>query len=153
MEGEKGRERGRDSGPEQAQRACLRSRDGIRHTCPVWAAPPGSALELHRPLGRETEPALNREDTQAPGFRRGDYLVALSINDYLDIYCPYYQTALAYERMERYILFMVSYEGYRNYESGYNSPEPFLTDDSSDCNVALPCLVMATALMLTLSLS
>ncbi|KAI1883162.1 hypothetical protein AGOR_G00242380 [Albula goreensis] len=158
-------------------------------------------------------------------FRRGDYLVALSINDYLDIYCPYYQTALAYERMERYILFMVSYEGYRNCdprmgglkrwecskprsasgplrfsekfqlftpfslgfefrpgheyyyissphqnhagrpclklkvyvrpanESGYNSPEPFLTDDSSDCNVALPCLVMATALMLTLSLS
>ncbi|KAJ8273994.1 hypothetical protein COCON_G00086190 [Conger conger] len=134
------------------------------------------------------------------GFRRGDYTVALSINDYLDIYCPYYGRGLAVERMERYVLFMVSLEGFRRcdprarglkrwecsqprarggalrfsekfqlftpfslgfefrpgheyyyiYESGYRSPEPFLTDDGSDCGVAVEFLAMAMAVVLML---
>ncbi|NXG62998.1 EFNA2 protein, partial [Hemiprocne comata] len=34
-----------------------------------------------------------------------------SINDYLDIYCPHYEEPLP-ERMERYVLYMVNYEGH-----------------------------------------
>ncbi|KAG5847972.1 hypothetical protein ANANG_G00131940 [Anguilla anguilla] len=147
-------------------------------------------------------------------FRRGDYTVGLSINDYLDIYCPHYASALPPERMERYVLFMVSLEGFRSCdprmrglkrwecsqprsaagplrfsekfqlftpfslgfefrpgheyyyiwrpclklkvyvrpgnESGYRSPEPFLTDDGSDCSVALTFLAMVTAVVLML---
>ncbi|XP_035276420.1 ephrin-A2-like [Anguilla rostrata] len=157
-----------------------------------------------------------------PRFRRGDYTVGLSINDYLDIYCPHYASALPPERMERYVLFMVSLEGFRSCdprmrglkrwecsqprsaagplrfsekfqlftpfslgfefrpgheyyyissphpnhagrpclklkvyvrpgnESGYRSPEPFLTDDGSDCSVALTFLAMVTAVVLML---
>ncbi|XP_063259437.1 ephrin-A2 isoform X1 [Prinia subflava] len=44
-------------------------------------------------------------------FHRGDYTVEVSINDYLDIYCPHYEEPLP-ERMERYILYMVNYEGH-----------------------------------------
>ncbi|XP_074384719.1 ephrin-A2 [Zonotrichia albicollis] len=46
-----------------------------------------------------------------PRFHRGDYTVEVSINDYLDIYCPHYEEPLP-ERMERYILYMVNYEGH-----------------------------------------
>ncbi|MGH0132587.1 UNVERIFIED_CONTAM: hypothetical protein FKN15_050126 [Acipenser sinensis] len=45
-------------------------------------------------------------------FQQGEYTVEVSINDYLDIYCPHYEEALPQERMERYILFMVNYDGY-----------------------------------------
>ncbi|XP_052344926.1 ephrin-A2-like [Oncorhynchus keta] len=42
-----------------------------------------------------------------------DYRVAVNINDYLDIYCPFYTNGPpAHGRMERYILFMVNHEGY-----------------------------------------
>ncbi|XP_014811024.1 PREDICTED: ephrin-A2 [Calidris pugnax] len=47
----------------------------------------------------------------SPRFHRGDYTVEVSINDYLDIYCPHYEEPLP-ERMERYILYMVNYEGH-----------------------------------------
>uniref|UniRef100_A0A8C4TM62 Ephrin-A2b n=1 Tax=Erpetoichthys calabaricus TaxID=27687 RepID=A0A8C4TM62_ERPCA len=45
-------------------------------------------------------------------FLRGEYTVDVSINDYLDIYCPHYEEALPPDRMEHYILFMVNYDGY-----------------------------------------
>ncbi|NXF37601.1 EFNA2 protein, partial [Nyctibius bracteatus] len=44
-------------------------------------------------------------------FHRGDYTVEVSINDYLDIYCPHYEQPLP-ERMERYVLYMVNDEGH-----------------------------------------
>ncbi|XP_028672460.1 ephrin-A2 [Erpetoichthys calabaricus] len=47
-----------------------------------------------------------------PRFLRGEYTVDVSINDYLDIYCPHYEEALPPDRMEHYILFMVNYDGY-----------------------------------------
>uniref|UniRef100_A0A667WSW1 Ephrin-A2a n=1 Tax=Myripristis murdjan TaxID=586833 RepID=A0A667WSW1_9TELE len=47
-----------------------------------------------------------------PKFWHGEYRVAVSINDYLDIYCPYYEGPPSHGRMERYILFMVNHEGY-----------------------------------------
>ncbi|XP_028422181.1 ephrin-A2 [Perca flavescens] len=46
------------------------------------------------------------------GFWHGEYRVAVNINDYLDIYCPYYEGPPSHGRMERYILFMVNHEGY-----------------------------------------
>ncbi|XP_067415421.1 ephrin-A2 [Emydura macquarii macquarii] len=47
-----------------------------------------------------------------PRFHRGDYTVEVSINDYLDIYCPHYEDPFPVDKMERYILYMVNYEGH-----------------------------------------
>ncbi|XP_027520018.1 ephrin-A2 [Corapipo altera] len=55
------------------------------------------------------EPLAGPESSRR--FHRGDYTVEVSINDYLDIYCPHYEEPLP-ERMERYILYMVNYEGH-----------------------------------------
>lgn len=49
-------------------------------------------------------------------FWQGEYTVAVSINDYLDVYCPYYETPQPHSRMERYILFMVNHDGYLSCE-------------------------------------
>nr|XP_019957975.1 PREDICTED: ephrin-A3-like isoform X3 [Paralichthys olivaceus] len=50
-------------------------------------------------------------------LRREGYTVQVSVNDYLDIYCPHYNTSQrgTLERViaEQYILYMVSYRGYR----------------------------------------
>ncbi|XP_069502909.1 ephrin-A2 [Ambystoma mexicanum] len=47
-----------------------------------------------------------------PRFLHGEYTVDVSINDYLDIYCPHYEGAQLPDRMERYILYMVNYDGH-----------------------------------------
>ncbi|XP_066500116.1 ephrin-A2 [Hoplias malabaricus] len=49
-------------------------------------------------------------------FWHGEYTVAVNINDYLDVYCPYYAGPQPHSRMERYILFMVNSEGYQSCE-------------------------------------
>lgn len=50
-------------------------------------------------------------------LRREGYTVQVSVNDYLDIYCPHYNTTPrgTLERVvaEQYILYMVTYHGYR----------------------------------------
>ncbi|NXX96511.1 EFNA2 protein, partial [Centropus bengalensis] len=46
-------------------------------------------------------------------FHRGDYTVEVSINDYLDIYCPHYNASVPEHRLEQYVLYMVNAEGYR----------------------------------------
>lgn len=50
-------------------------------------------------------------------LRREGYTVQVSVNDYLDIYCPHYNQSQrgALERgvAEQYVLYMVSYRGYR----------------------------------------
>uniref|UniRef100_A0A3P8VE86 Ephrin-A3a n=1 Tax=Cynoglossus semilaevis TaxID=244447 RepID=A0A3P8VE86_CYNSE len=50
-------------------------------------------------------------------LRREGYTVQVSVNDYLDIYCPHYNTTqrgtLDRAVAEQYILYMVSYRGYR----------------------------------------
>ncbi|XP_027709111.1 ephrin-A2 [Vombatus ursinus] len=48
-----------------------------------------------------------------PRFHHGDYTVEVSINDYLDIYCPHYEKPLPPAvRMEQYVLYMVNDEGH-----------------------------------------
>uniref|UniRef100_A0A3Q3VZP4 Ephrin RBD domain-containing protein n=1 Tax=Mola mola TaxID=94237 RepID=A0A3Q3VZP4_MOLML len=48
-------------------------------------------------------------------LRREGYMMQVNVNDYLDIYCPHYNDS---QRMvgngEQYVLYMVSYRGYRN---------------------------------------
>ncbi|KAK7889046.1 hypothetical protein WMY93_024606 [Mugilogobius chulae] len=44
-------------------------------------------------------------------FHRGEYTVEVAINDYLDIYCPHYESG-AGATLEKYVLFMVNYDGY-----------------------------------------
>uniref|UniRef100_A0A4W5J8S1 Ephrin A2 n=1 Tax=Hucho hucho TaxID=62062 RepID=A0A4W5J8S1_9TELE len=58
-------------------------------------------------IGRVLGPSLSLRV-----FLHGEYTVEVAINDYLDIYCPHYEDPLPLERMERYILFMVNYDGY-----------------------------------------
>ncbi|KAA8592983.1 hypothetical protein FQN60_018438 [Etheostoma spectabile] len=45
-------------------------------------------------------------------FHRGDYHIDVCINDYLDVYCPHYEDTVPEERTERYVLYMVNYDGY-----------------------------------------
>ncbi|XP_061674004.1 ephrin-A3 [Syngnathoides biaculeatus] len=49
-------------------------------------------------------------------LRREGYTVQVSVNDYLDVYCPHYSASLrgTLERSvaEQYVLYMVSYRGY-----------------------------------------
>ncbi|KAM9848822.1 ephrin-A2 [Aulostomus maculatus] len=47
-----------------------------------------------------------------PRFFRGEYTVEVTINDYLDIYCPHYEGVQPTEHLEHYVLFMVNYDGY-----------------------------------------
>ncbi|XP_016881939.1 ephrin-A2 isoform X2 [Homo sapiens] len=87
---------------------------------------------LPAPLGlRETGVGRARFGTRASGLVRlrialepgrfhagagddgGGYTVEVSINDYLDIYCPHYGAPLPpAERMEHYVLYMVNGEGH-----------------------------------------
>uniref|UniRef100_A0A4W5MTQ2 Ephrin-A3 n=1 Tax=Hucho hucho TaxID=62062 RepID=A0A4W5MTQ2_9TELE len=53
-------------------------------------------------------------------LRREGYTVQVAVNDYLDIYCPHYNTTTTSQRgtlertvAEQYVLYMVSYRGYR----------------------------------------
>ncbi|MBZ3876344.1 Ephrin-A2 [Sciurus carolinensis] len=64
------------------------------------------------PVGSLEEGARLRVDRfQAGGG--GGYTVEVSINDYLDIYCPHYGAPLPpAERMEHYVLYMVNGEGH-----------------------------------------
>uniref|UniRef100_A0A4W5QTW8 EPH-related receptor tyrosine kinase ligand 7 n=1 Tax=Hucho hucho TaxID=62062 RepID=A0A4W5QTW8_9TELE len=45
-------------------------------------------------------------------FHRGDYHIDVCINDYLDVFCPHYEDTVPEERTERYVLYMVNYDGY-----------------------------------------
>ncbi|XP_044000226.1 ephrin-A5b-like [Gambusia affinis] len=47
-----------------------------------------------------------------PKFYRGDYHIDVCINDYLDVYCPHYVSPVSDDRAERYVLYMVNYDGY-----------------------------------------
>lgn len=51
-------------------------------------------------------------------LRREGYTVQVNVNDYLDIYCPHYNTShrglLERGVAEQYVLYMVSFRGYRN---------------------------------------
>ncbi|XP_062846150.1 ephrin-A3 [Trichomycterus rosablanca] len=51
-------------------------------------------------------------------LRREGYTVQVNVNDYLDIYCPHYNTThrgmLERGVAEQYVLYMVSYRGYRS---------------------------------------
>lgn len=57
-------------------------------------------------------PSLSSLTSRVLRFFRGDYSVEVSINDYLDIYCPHYQEAEPTVAMESYVLYMVNYDGY-----------------------------------------
>ncbi|XP_072132245.1 ephrin-A3b [Mobula birostris] len=45
----------------------------------------------------------------------------VNVNDYLDIYCPHYNSSGLHHRSESYVLYMVNYEGYKtcNHKLGF----------------------------------
>ncbi|XP_050786091.1 ephrin-A4 [Gopherus flavomarginatus] len=57
-----------------------------------------------------------------PRFLHEDYAVQVSINDYLDIYCPHYEHPVPVGRAETFSLHMVDTEGYRGC---YETPGAF----------------------------
>ncbi|XP_041037695.1 ephrin-A3b [Carcharodon carcharias] len=58
-------------------------------------------------------PDLSAASQGSPSLRRDSYTVQVSVNDYLDIYCPHYNWSVPEHRVEQYILYMVNYEGYQ----------------------------------------
>ncbi|KAI4905772.1 hypothetical protein NFI96_027781 [Prochilodus magdalenae] len=160
----------------------------VTHAQSVWSGGVCFAAALPQtPPSRL--PAVNPSYVEAT-FVHGEYTVEVAINDYLDIYCPHYEVPLPQERMERYVLYMVSYDSYITcnhlikgfkrwecnrplspngplkfsekfqlftpfslgfefrpgheyyyiYDSVYESPEPFLTDDTNSGRALAPCL-------------
>lgn len=57
-----------------------------------------------------------------PRFLDESYAVQVSINDYLDIYCPHYERPLAVGAPETFMLLMVDLEGY---QGCYETPGAF----------------------------
>ncbi|XP_032701200.1 ephrin-A5 isoform X2 [Lontra canadensis] len=47
-----------------------------------------------------------------PRFQRGDYHIDVCINDYLDVFCPHYEDSVPEDKTERYVLYMVNFDGY-----------------------------------------
>uniref|UniRef100_A0A8C3SB71 Ephrin A4 n=1 Tax=Chelydra serpentina TaxID=8475 RepID=A0A8C3SB71_CHESE len=58
----------------------------------------------------------------SPRFLHEDYAVQVSINDYLDVYCPHYERPVPAGRAETFSLHMVDAEGYRGC---YETPGAF----------------------------
>ncbi|XP_031644326.1 ephrin-A3 isoform X1 [Oncorhynchus kisutch] len=65
-------------------------------------------------------PFSSSSPTSLASLRTEGYTVQVAVNDYLDIYCPHYNTTAASQRgtlertvAEQYVLYMVSYRGYR----------------------------------------
>uniref|UniRef100_A0A2K5INH5 Ephrin RBD domain-containing protein n=1 Tax=Colobus angolensis palliatus TaxID=336983 RepID=A0A2K5INH5_COLAP len=71
------------------------------------------------PAPQHTHPRAAADNSGISKFHAGEgddgggYTVEVSINDYLDIYCPHYGAPLPpAERMEHYVLYMVNGEGH-----------------------------------------
>ncbi|XP_031413283.1 ephrin-A5 [Meleagris gallopavo] len=47
-----------------------------------------------------------------PKFQQGDYHIDVCINDYLDVFCPHYEDSVPEDKTERYVLYMVNFDGY-----------------------------------------
>ncbi|XP_078070830.1 ephrin-A5b isoform X2 [Mustelus asterias] len=47
-----------------------------------------------------------------PRFMKGDFHIEVCINDYLDVFCPHYDDSVPEDKTERYVLYMVNYDGY-----------------------------------------
>ncbi|XP_078252515.1 ephrin-A5b isoform X2 [Rhinoraja longicauda] len=47
-----------------------------------------------------------------PRFMKGDFHIEVCINDYLDVFCPHYDESMPDDKTERYVLYMVNYDGY-----------------------------------------
>ncbi|XP_068103543.1 ephrin-A5 isoform X1 [Hyperolius riggenbachi] len=47
-----------------------------------------------------------------PRFLKNDYHIDVCINDYLDVFCPHYEDSVPEDKTERYVLFMVNFDGY-----------------------------------------
>ncbi|RVE67258.1 hypothetical protein OJAV_G00115260 [Oryzias javanicus] len=67
---------------------------------------------------RSVSAARREADGEKETLRREGFTVQVSVNDYLDIYCPHYNSSQRgrLERVvaEQYVLYMVNYHGYRS---------------------------------------
>lgn len=63
--------------------------------------------ELRMHTARSSPPAA-----WARRFQRGDYHIDVCINDYLDVFCPHYEDSVPEDKTERYVLYMVNFDGY-----------------------------------------
>ncbi|KAI4817823.1 hypothetical protein KUCAC02_011197, partial [Chaenocephalus aceratus] len=95
-----------------------------RNKAPYWARCVWVNVCLgHKPeeTGKSREGIEEREEMKRnrgrERLRKEGFTVQVSVNDYLDIYCPHYNTSqrgtLERSMAEQYILYMVNYRGYR----------------------------------------
>uniref|UniRef100_A0A493SV69 Ephrin-A4 n=1 Tax=Anas platyrhynchos platyrhynchos TaxID=8840 RepID=A0A493SV69_ANAPP len=89
---------------------------------PNWSPALGIVLVGAEPGIAPLAGGAARVSAIIPGFLRDDYTIQVSINDYLDIYCPHYEGAVPAGRAETFTLFMVDREGYRGC---YETPGAF----------------------------
>nr|XP_031529053.1 ephrin-A5 isoform X1 [Vicugna pacos] len=61
--------------------------------------------DYHHPCFHPLELGVSR-------FQRGDYHIDVCINDYLDVFCPHYEDSVPEDKTERYVLYMVNFDGY-----------------------------------------
>ncbi|KAM5201014.1 ephrin-A3 isoform 5-T5 [Hipposideros larvatus] len=74
----------------------------------LWAALLGSPLRGGSGLRHDFY-----WNSSNPSLRREGYTVQVNVNDYLDIYCPHYNSSGPGGGAEQYVLYMVSRAGYR----------------------------------------
>ncbi|CAB1429790.1 unnamed protein product [Pleuronectes platessa] len=93
----------------------------LTHTCPSsltqfkYTCSPSARCQMSRVSIQGRLPSEAAAEDRL--LRREGFTVQVSVNDYLDIYCPHYNSSQrgTLERVtaEQYILYMVSYRGYR----------------------------------------
>ncbi|KAG8519694.1 Ephrin-A5 [Galemys pyrenaicus] len=81
----------------------------------VWACTSGHTWTETRVykgsvMGMPKERVRSREERRR--FQRGDYHIDVCINDYLDVFCPHYEDSVPEDKTERYVLYMVNFDGY-----------------------------------------
>lgn len=62
--------------------------------------------------GKHSLSELSSSPSLSNRFQRGDYHIDVCINDYLDVFCPHYEDSVPEDKTERYILYMVNFDGY-----------------------------------------
>ncbi|XP_010830309.1 PREDICTED: ephrin-A5 [Bison bison bison] len=66
-----------------------------------------------RPVDAASRLSVSAPRAQMPHrFQRGDYHIDVCINDYLDVFCPHYEDSVPEDKTERYVLYMVNFDGY-----------------------------------------
>uniref|UniRef100_A0A4W2DJ15 EPH-related receptor tyrosine kinase ligand 7 n=1 Tax=Bos indicus x Bos taurus TaxID=30522 RepID=A0A4W2DJ15_BOBOX len=81
--------------------------------CPPPRTPHGRCLQtLLSQIAMQMPRNHDCRNSSNSSFQRGDYHIDVCINDYLDVFCPHYEDSVPEDKTERYVLYMVNFDGY-----------------------------------------